>query len=706
MTQWQKSDHFHAMQVAKSVNVLGDFADVEIEFHGITTRFFKQQDSFFIETLDQNNAVRVFKVLYTFGHDPLQQYLVDIGAGRLQAFNIAWDSRSRENGGQRWFHLQPQADISPDHPFFWQGHFQNWNGRCAECHSTDLRKNYNPESNSYNTLWSEINVACEACHGPGSEHVALARAGNITIDDTGLTRKGQSTQWLFAAGDAIANPKNQVDETEIDMCGGCHSRRLPISTHTPGAAYHDENMIALLSPDLYFPDGQIEDEVFVLGSFLQSKMYQQGVRCTNCHNPHSGEVKLPGNTLCNQCHLATTFDQREHHGHQQNTEASQCVNCHMPARTYMGVDDRRDHSFVIPRQAADNDATPSPCADCHSAQSKNWINQNIINQNIKANTKDHWSQANIQSRNFNMQSIRGLAAHAADKSLAPIVRATLIEQLANYPSRFTLDAVTPSLANKDPMIRRAAIGALSFLPPADRWTLLKPLAGDENKSVRYQVAATMVDALPALSQADRNQLTGLINEYEQALKISEDSPATQIAQANLAMQQNQLIEAEQHFKRALQISPGFVPALLNFAEFLRATGRDAASAPHLLKALSVAPDSAAAQHAWGLHLVRQKRIEDALPFLKTAATIEDAQPRFSYVYAVALDSIGETDLALEHLKASDQRWPNQIDTLSTLLIYADKQHQLASNMRYLSKLSALSPSSPLVRKLMQKYQSR
>jgi len=701
LKQWRKSDHFHAMQIANSTSVLGNFSDVNVEFHGIKTRFFKRQNSFFIETRDENNEVRVLKVLYTFGHDPLQQYLVDIGSGKLQAFSIAWDSRSKKNGGQRWFHLQPQENISSEHPFFWQGHFQNWNSRCAECHSTDLKKNYDPESNSYDTEWSEINVACEACHGPGSDHVALARRGAIAINETGLTRIGKRTHWQFAAGDAIANPQSDVDDSEIDICGSCHSRRLPIAKHTPGAAYHDENIIQLLSPELYFPDGQIQDEVFVLGSFLQSKMYQQGVRCTNCHNPHSGEVTIPGNDLCSQCHISTTYDAPDHHGHQQNTEASQCVNCHMPARTYMGVDDRRDHSFVIPRQTAESDATPSPCANCHTAESSSWINQGI-----KTIAKDHWSHANTKSRNFNMHSVRGLAAYAADENLAPIVRATLIEQLANYPSRFTLEAVTQALTNKDPMIRGAAIAALRFLPAVDRWTLLKPFANDESKTVRFQVAATMADALPALPETTRAQLASLIREYTQALKITEDSPATQMAQANLAMQQNQLAEAERHFQRALQISPAFVPALLNFAEFLRATGRNDASTPHLLKALSVAPDSATTQHAWGLHLIRQQRIQDALPFLKNAAIIEDAQPRFSYVYAVALDSIDATDLAIEHLKASDERWPNQIDTLRTLLIYADKQNQLASNMQYLSKLSALSPSSPLVRKLMQKYQSR
>jgi tetratricopeptide (TPR) repeat protein len=706
---WQKSDHFHAMQLATPATVLGDFTNTEVSFHNIKTRFFVEDKKHFIETKNEAGKVQKFKVLYTFGHQPLQQYLVEIGNGKLQAFNIAWDSRSVIDGGQRWFHLQPHEDISPEHPFFWQSHFQNWNSRCADCHSTDLKKNYNAELDSYDTQWSDINVACEACHGPGSDHLSLAQSNKLDADNSGLLKTGTRTAWLFKNGDSIASPMTASDDKEIDICGGCHSRRLPIGKLTPGAAYQNQYLLQLLSPGLYFPDGQIQDEVFVLGSFLQSKMYQKGVRCTNCHEPHSGGVKLPGNALCNQCHLPTTFDTLEHHGHRPESSGSFCVDCHMPERLYMGVDDRRDHSFVVPKLITTASENASACSSCHENKSPEWINESILllaPHSANNTSSGHWSLTNQRSRNLDTLSIGDLSRHAADETLPAIIRATLIEQLANFPSRITLEAAVAALTHHDPMIRRAAAGSIGFLPAADRWPLLKSLADDKTRSVRFAAAAALTDVLDQLPLADKKRVNVLLADYQASLAFSLDSPSTQMAMAQLSMGLGDRQQAELHYVKALDISPGFVPALLNYAEFLRASARDPEVQKHLLKAIEVAPDSAGAQHAYGLYLVRQKQVSDAIPYLRKAATINDAQPRFSYVYAVALDSIGSTDSAIVHLKTADKRWPNQMDILNTLLQYADKQNQLASHLPYLSKLSALSPSSPLVKQLLQKYQSR
>jgi len=711
---WQKSDHFHAMQKATSASVLGDFENAETHFHNIKTRFLRRDNQYFIETRSQDGEVRAFEVLYTFGHQPLQQYLVDIGEGKLQAFDVAWDSRAKSKGGQRWFHLQPDEQISPEHPFFWQGHFQNWNSRCADCHSTDLRKNYNPQSASFDTRWSDINVACEACHGPGSDHLLLARSGKVNRDNTGLLNTGNHTAWQFRKGESIASPVTTSDNKEIDICGGCHSRRLPIAKAAPGANYHDQYSLQLLSPGLYFADGQIQDEVFVLGSFLQSKMYQQGVGCTDCHEPHSGEVKLAGNALCAQCHLTTTFDTALHHGHEAASPGSFCVDCHMPERRYMGVDDRRDHSFKVPKQHTEN-TSPFVCQNCHQDLSTKWLNNAISLLSTSPSKKRpsdsntqilDWASANLKSRNFDMLSVRDLAANVADNNLAPIIRATLIEQLATMPSRVTLEVARAALTDHDPMVRRAATAALAFLPAIDRWSLLKPLADDKSRSVRFELAAVMIDVLDQLPPADQSMLVQLLDEYRESLSLSLDSPGTQLVLANLAARQGEHSKAEAHFRTALTISPGFVPALLNFAEYLRMTGQNGETDQLLKKALKVAPDSASVQHAWGLQLVRKKEVTNALPYLLTAATIDGAQPRFAYVYAVALDSLGEADKALVHLKRADQRWPNQIDILNTLLLYADKQNQLDTHLTYLSQLSALTPSSPLVKQLIQKYQPR
>ena len=707
---WQKSDHFHAMQEATAANVLGDFDNVRTRFHGVSTRFFKNENEFFVETLAIDGEVKSFKVLYTFGYRPLQQYLVDVGDGKLQAFNIAWDSRSEIQGGQRWFHLRPDENISPEHPFFWQGYFQNWNSGCAVCHTTNLEKNYNPQSRSYATSWSDINVACEACHGPGSAHLALVQSKELSGSNTGLLDTGKRTAWVFEEGDSIANPVSASDEKEIDICGGCHSRRALIADSMPGADYHDQYRLQTLSPGLYFADGQIQDEVFVLGSFLQSKMYQKGVRCTNCHEPHSGELRLQGNALCGQCHQSASYDSPTHHGHDTGSAGSFCVDCHMPERRYMSVDDRRDHSFVVPKQLRQQSTNPSACLGCHQDKDTDWHNRSVKTLFSKAPLKTQpdsdWSVVNERSRSFDFLSVRGLARSADNVELAPIIRATMLEQLANFPSRVTLAVATSALKSKEPMVRRAAVSSLGFLPAAERWSLLSALADDDRRSVRFEVAAIMADVIVQLPGAEQIELKKLISEYRDSLSLALDSPGAQLALADLDVWSGDLTGAEKHFQAALDLSPGFVPALLNYAEFQRRNGKEQETEKLLAKSLQIAPDSAGAQHAYGLYLIRQKQDDVAITHLQTAATIETALPRYAYVYAVALDNTGLTDKAMVVLKEADERWPNQMDILNLLLMYAEKLNQLESNLGYLSRLSAIAPASPLVRRLIQNYQTQ
>ncbi len=375
---WQQSDHFHAMQEASNKAVLGDFSNQTIRFHGYASRFFIDKGQYFIETLNDQGEKQIFPVRYTFGYRPLQQYLLDVGEGKLQAFDIAWDARSKEQGGQRWFHLQPDENISTEHPFFWSRYFQNRNSRCAACHSTGLQKNYDVSANSYKTQWSEINVGCEACHGRGSKHVALANSKKLSSDMTGFShQKEEPLNWIFKKSSAIATPRASIrgkkNTSHINMCGNCHSLRTQLVESVVGESFFNSSRLQLLNKGSYFDDGQIREEVFVMGSFLQSKMHGKGVTCNNCHNPHSGKILMQGNALCNQCHASPVFDNSKHHHHADNSKGAACVNCHVPNRTYMQVDKRRDHSFVIPRPDLSlTMGVPNACTQCHKKKSNAW----------------------------------------------------------------------------------------------------------------------------------------------------------------------------------------------------------------------------------------------------------------------------------------------------------------------------------------------
>jgi hypothetical protein len=171
---YRRSHHARAMQAATEETVLGDYRAAQFRHRGVTSTFSRRGSKCFVQTDGPDGRPGNFEIAYTFGVKPLQQYLVSMSGGRLQALGVAWDSRPRSAGGQRWFHLYPSEALSASDPLHWTGREQNWNDQCAECHSTDLRKNYDSAHDRYATAWAEVTVSCEACHGPGSTHLARA----------------------------------------------------------------------------------------------------------------------------------------------------------------------------------------------------------------------------------------------------------------------------------------------------------------------------------------------------------------------------------------------------------------------------------------------------------------------------------------------------------------------------------------------------
>ena len=203
---------------------------------------------------------------------------------------------------------------------------------CAECHSTDVKKNYDLKKNTYHTTFSEIDVSCEDCHGPGSIHVELAEA--------------RSLFWDRRYGYGLAEMKGRPARNEIDICALPRPAAGRAWRLSAGREFLDYYEPELLHADLYYPDGQILEEDYEYGSFLQSRMHREESRCTDCHDPHSNGLRLPGNQLCTRCHTAGKYDGPVHHHHKVESKGSSCVECHMPSRKYMVVDPQHDHSLA------------------------------------------------------------------------------------------------------------------------------------------------------------------------------------------------------------------------------------------------------------------------------------------------------------------------------------------------------------------------
>ena len=691
-TTWQKSDHFQSMRLPDADSVLGDFNHVTVEFHGVESRFTQKNDGYYINTASEVGEEE-FKIAYTFGHRPLQQYLVALAGGHVQALNVAWDSRPKEEGGQRWYHLR--EDASSDQPFFWKRHFQNWNSRCADCHSTNLQKNYDPGSKQFTTTFSDVNVACEACHGPASEHVRTANAGAAPSP---LLRADQTLTWRYQADMKIAQSTGSATDATIDMCGGCHSRRNVIGEISPGKHYADQYQLSLLDAGLYHADGQIDDEVFVLGSFMQSKMHAKGVTCMNCHEPHSGELLLVGNGLCAQCHNPANYNVTAHLMHEPEQPGSACVDCHMPEKTYMGVDDRRDHRFGIPNPGlTELLGIPNACNTCHSDQSAKWAKDKIT----QPVPPDEFAMLHQALRQDDPMRVTKALSYIYKVDNPAIKRATL---LANLPlTEFTVRASMELLRSENELVRAAAVVQLAGAPAVVRQKALEPAASDETLLVRSEVGRNLSELLPEVPSKDLARYLGYVSSYRTSLALNLETPGGQSDLGLLEQRLGKINSAKQAYQTALDIEPHYIPAALNLADLERAQGNEIESLRLLKAATQVASDSAAANHSYGLALVRNKDVEQAVRYFKLATEQDDSTARYAYVYSIALDSIGRGEESVAVLKQASVNWSNQYDLLILEVLYREKLQDVEGVIAPLEKLKRIAPDSEPVRMRLQRY---
>ena len=688
------------MQPVSEQTVLGDFDDAKFESAGRITTFFRRDDGWFVNTDGPDGQLADYAIKYTFGITPLQQYLVEFPDGRLQALSISWDSRPAEQGGQRWFHLYAGQNVTHDDPLHWTRPSQNWNFMCAECHSTDLRRNYDAATDRFTTQWSDIDVACEACHGPASNHLAWAKAAERqrNADATlGLVvRFEPRAAWAMDATTGNARRVTpRKTQTELETCALCHSRRAPLlQAHQPGQPLADTHLPALLTADLYHADGQMQDEVYNYGSFLQSRMHAQGVSCSDCHEPHSLQLRAPGSAVCAQCHATDKYAAASHHRHAPGSAAAECKACHMPVRTYMVVDERHDHSFRVPRpDLSQRLGTPNACNDCHADQSAAWAADAVTRwHGPQRKGLQNFAPALQAARTMQLDAPQLLSEVAADKTQPAIARATALSELSPWLSPARFATLNRGLDDPDPLVRIGALQGLAGMPPEQRWATAGPMLDDPVRAVRMAVVGFLL-ALPAaqLQPAQQQALEQGIEEYLQVQMSNADRAE---ARANIALvwqYRGDAPRAESELQAALRLDPSFTPALVNLADLYRALGREADGEQALRTGLDAFPDDASLHHALGLNLVRTQRMPAALRALQRAAELAPEVPRHAYVYAVALDSTGETTQALRVLRASQQRHPGDGETLQLLIDLLGRRGEEKAAQSYARQLAELYP---------------
>lgn len=588
---WKGSHHALAWTEATPDNVVANFDGTEFSHDGMTARFSIADDGGYqVDLTEKDGSQRDYKVHSVVGVEPLQQYLLETEPGKLQSFDVVWDTEK-----ETWFHLYPDQDLPPSDGLHWTGPYKNWNARCAECHATGFEKNYNAAIQGYSSTQVEIGVGCEACHGPGSAHVDWAE-------------KVKTTQ--------VAPPQNygfSVDFSDpaqaINQCATCHSRRSPHEdgNPVPGTPYHDAYSLSLLRPNLYFADGQILDEVYVYGSFLQSRMYAKGVTCLNCHAPHKTERVAEGNAVCTQCHNPAgtpkfpslplaEYDGPVHHFHEPKSQASECKSCHMTERVYMGNDWRADHAFRIPRpDLAETTGAPDACTTCHRDQDPQWAAKEIAARFPDSTRRGpHFGETLARGRSDPVSAAGDLSALASDRDQPGIVRATALWLLEQSNSSSVAEDHADLLQDKDPLVRAAAVGLQRLAPPEERAERLSAAFSDPSRDVRMIAARTMLDALSApMPKKAAADLREALREWRLSLSTRLDFPETHIQIAGLALTMRDMRSASSAFQEVVRMDPQRIEAWMMLVRIAAATQGPRAAMAVLDKALAANPNDPA-----------------------------------------------------------------------------------------------------------------
>ncbi len=692
--RWQNSLHDRAMEVADETTVLGDFNNAVVGFHSVTSRFYRKGNQFFVLTQGPDGKMGEFEITYTFGWYPLQQYLVSFPGGRLQCLPIAWDVKEK-----KWYHLYPNASIDPKDWLYWTNAGQNWNGMCAECHSTNLKKNYDIESDSYQTTWSEIDVSCEACHGPGSRHVEWAELPDMARPQTHYY-------------ELVVKTKKMDSRAQVELCAPCHSRRAILGDYTHAEPDLLDSMLpSLLTPELYFADGQILEEVYVYGSFTQSKMYSRNVRCSDCHDVHSIKKVKEGNALCLQCHRAGIYDTKEHHFHKRQGEkgepiksvdgkvlfdvgtGAECVQCHMPERPYMVIDYRADHSFRIPRpDLSIKLGTPNACNRCHVDKTNRWSDE-YITKWYGPGRKAHYGTILVKGRERSQAAHKDLLKLASDPLYPVIVRSTALSLIEDYPGDETNHAHEQALMDEEALIRRTAVDGLHVSNPKHQTELLASMLYDPVKAVRIEAARRMAEIPdPTLDSNQKKVFQASLEEYQEAMKYSADFAFGRYNLANLYVALKQPQKAVASYQAAIKIDNLFYPAKVNLAMLYNQMGKNNEAEMLLREVVSSHPEIYEVHYSLGLLLAEEKKYAEAVNYLKQAAKGMPERARIHYNLGLLLQQLKkDSDAEASLLKAQDLE-PDNLDYLYALADFYLKRKKLQKARSVAKEMVARHPT--------------
>lgn len=642
---WARSHHAKAQRGMRSGLDREAFEPAQVILHGSQLSFaVMEAERFSLVTMGSDGRRQAFEPIGAIGVDPLWQYLIPVPGGRLQVTELAFDPARKE-----WFDVYGHEDRKAGEWGHWTGRGMNWNSMCAPCHTTGFRKNYEPEQDAYRSTYMELGVGCEQCHGPMSAHNAWQRI-----------HKDQK-------GDPTIRPMDR--QKYFSVCGSCHARRVDLTgSFAVGDEFSDHYELMVPDPtDLYYPDGQVHDEDFEFAAFNLSYMQQWGVRCTDCHQWHTGKPARRDNRLCLRCHehgitTKIPIDEVQHSFHPRDKGGFLCVDCHMPVTFYMQRHPRRDHGMTIPDPELTRDyGVPNACTRCHEDQGLQW-SIDYVRQ---------WYGPRMNRPTGVRSRLLARLKKNEGSAVAEVVRLLKGEENPSWRAAYARFLAPFALQARDGEARRGTLEALGGLledaaplPQAVAIESLEPFAGviaeplaaklqSPSRLVRIKAAWALRARLDLQSPAGTD-LMGL-------LAVSRDQPTGALHQATLWMDRGQAQDALPWYEKAIAWDSAAAPARHGLAVALQSLGRSEDAIVQLRKAAEVDPAQSAYPYGLGLLYAELGRISEARDAIQAAIEKDPHQSRYWYNLGLAEAQLDRPQVAIEAIQRAELMEPDVAD---------------------------------------------
>ncbi len=628
------------------------------------------------------------RIDYVLGGKNVYYFLTPLSKGRLQTLPIAYDVHRRvwfdtAASGVRHF---PGEREGTDAPVDWTDWRYTFNTACHGCHVSQLATNYDAASDSYRTVWREPGIACETCHGPAAQHVRIARA----------TPEGQPLPEL-----AVVQVRTLSPELRNDLCASCHAKLMPLTNgFKPGERFFDHFDLATLEDPDFYPDGRDLGENYTFTSWLMSPCAQSGeLDCVHCHTS-SGRYRFQSenfNDACMPCHANKVRDITAHTHHPPESEGSRCISCHMPMSSFAQMN-RSDHSMRPPSPAATMAfQSPNACNSCHSDQTAGWADSFVrqwrsrdyqapilrLGRLVEAARKQDWKR------------LPEILEYIQSPDRQEVFAASLLRLTGSCPNPAVIPAFLRAAEDPSPLVRSAAVEALSLHPSPESVRALLDAAGDERRVVRIRAAAGLLE-LPRqqLGPADAARLAQATEEYLAFITARPDQWSSHYNVGNYYLAQGSLRQSISAFTKASQMEPRAPMPLVN-ASIAHARLGEMASAEDLLeRALRLVPENAAANFNMGLLQAEKGDFGDAETRLRAALKTDpqmaeaaynlgllvsrrdvdegirwcarafelSATPKYGYTLAYLLREKGDLQQAVTTLEGLLKTWPGDPDS--------------------------------------------